>query len=326
MKEKDLTKYNLTKEEYNKCLAMAEISIFMQGDTVTGKRPKSILVVAQAGAGKTGLKNFIINEGQDNGTLESYIEFNPDEIATYHEYYKQILEEFPDDSYQILQEFVRPALDTYLRQRAVQLKNNIVQEGTFGSTQGYIDLIEFQKNGGKAKIGKLQADSTREEVEVEGNYEVELNILAVDRFESYLSAQEREQYFRESNLPPRVVILKNHDYAYEKLIETLRIIESKNLYDRARVFRRGYSFNKPDLVHVSGDGRYSSIVEAVIAERNKNRQEILRNPEAYYDRIEALRKRIEKNGIPDQISRLDELKELFDLELEKERKKDKKRD
>lgn len=326
MKEKDLTKYNLTKEEYNKCLAMAEISIFMQGDAVTGRKPKSILVVAQAGAGKTGLKNFIINEGQDNGILESYIEFNPDEIATYHEYYKQILEEFPDDSYQILQEFVRPALDTYLRQRAVQLRNNIVQEGTFGSTQGYIDLINFQKNGGKAKIGKLQPDGTREEVNVQGNYEVELNILAVDRFESYLSALEREQYFRESNLPPRVVTLNNHDYAYDKMIETLRIIESKELFDRARVFRRGYSFNKPDLVHVSGDGRYSSIVEAVIAERNKNRQELLRIPEAYFERIELLRKRIEKSGIKEQLARLDELKEIFELELEKQGKRENKKE
>lgn len=317
MKEKDLTKYNLTKEEYNKCLSMAEINIFMQGDVVNGKRPKSIFVVAQAGAGKTGLKNFIINEGQDNGTLESYIEFNPDEIATYHEYYKQILEEFPDDSYQILQEFVRPALDTYLRQRAVQLKNNIVQEGTLGSTQAYIDLINFQKYGGKANIGKLQSDGTRQEIEVEGDYEVELNVLAVDRFESYLSAQEREQYFRERNLPPRVVILKNHDYAYEKMLDTLRIIESKRLFDRARVFKRGYAFNKPELVHIDGDGKYSSIVEAVIIERNKNRQELLRNPEKYYERIDKLRKRVEKEGIQDQIKRLDELKELFDMELEK---------
>ena len=194
MEEKKSTKFNLTKEQYNKCLTMAEIGIFMQGDVVNGKRPKSIFVAAQAGAGKTGLKNFVINEGQDNGTLESYIEFNPDEIATYHEYYKQILEEFPDDSYKILQEFVRPALDTYLRPRAVQLRNNIVQEGTLGSTQGYIDVIKFQKNGGKANIGRLQEDGTREEVEVEGDYEVEIDILAVDRFESYLSSQEREQY------------------------------------------------------------------------------------------------------------------------------------
>lgn len=317
MKENDITKFNLTKEEYNECLTRAEISIFMQGDAVRGEKPKSIFVIAQAGAGKTSLKNFIINEGQDNGTLESCIEVNPDDIAIYHKYYQEILKEFPDDSYKILQEFVRPALDTYLRQRAVQLRNNIVQEGTFGSTQGYIDLIEFQKNGGKANIGKLQQDGTREEIDVEGNYEVEIDFLAVDRYESYLSALEREQYYRESGLPPRVVTLKNHDYAYEKMIDTMKIIEANGLFDKARVFKRGYAINKPELVHINGDGKYSSVVEAVIVERDKNRQELLRNPEKYYERIEDLRKRIEKDGIEDQIKRLDELKEEFKKEVER---------
>lgn len=326
MREEDLKKYRLTEEEYNRCLAMAEINVFMQGNTVVGKKPKSIFIVAQAGAGKTGLKSYIINEEQDSGTLESYIEFNPDEIAIYHKYYKEILEEFPEDSYQILQEFVRPALDTYLRQRAVQLKNNIVQEGTFGSSQGYIELINFQKNGGKANIGNLKPDGTREEIQVTGNYDIEINILAVDRFESYLSALEREQYFRESNLPPRVVTLKNHDYAYYKMIDTLRLIETDKLFDKARVYRRGYLFNKPELLHVSGDRRYSSIVEAVITERNKNRQEILKNPEAYYQRIESLRERVLKNGIPDQISRLEELKELFDIEVAKDKEKHNKKE
>lgn len=320
MKEEDLEKYKLTTEEYNRCLSMAEINIFMQGNEVKDRRPKSIFVVAQAGAGKTGLKNFVINEGQDNGTLETYIEFNPDDIAIYHKYYKEILENYPNDSYKILQEFVRPALDTYLRQRAVELKNNIVQEGTFGSTDGYLEILEFQKNGGKASIGRIKEDGTREEKTVEGNYDIEINILAVDKFESYLSALEREQYFRESGLPPRAVTLKNHDYAYEKMLETLKIVEQKEMFDTCRVFKRGYSFNKPDLVHISGDGKYQSVVESVISERNKNRQELLRNPQAYYERIESLRGRVQKCGIPNQLERLDELKELFDLEIVKNEK------
>ena len=61
MESNDIEKYKLTIEEYNRCLAMAEIGVFMQGNEVIGKKPKSIFVVAQAGAGKTGLKSFIIN-------------------------------------------------------------------------------------------------------------------------------------------------------------------------------------------------------------------------------------------------------------------------
>lgn len=320
MESNDIEKYKLTIEEYNRCLAMAEIGVFMQGNEVVGKKPKSIFVVAQAGAGKTGLKSFIINEAQDNGTLETFIEFNPDDIATYHKYYNEILREFPDNSYKILQEFVRPALDTYLRQRAVELRNNIVQEGTFGSTDGYIKILDFQKNGGKANIGEVKEDGTREEKLIEGNYDIEINVLAVDRFESYLSSLEREQYFRESHLSPRVVTLNNHDYAYNKMLDTLRIIESRGMFDRCRVFKRGYSVNRPELVHISGDGKYQSVVEAVIAERNKNRKELLREPQKFYERIEKLRARILNNGIDEQITRLDELKTLFDLEVEKKEK------
>lgn len=319
MKE-DNTKYDLSTEEYNRCLSRAEIATFMEGYGVKKRKPKSIFVVAQAGAGKTGLKSFVIKEAQDKGTLETYIEFNPDDIAAYHQNYQQILKEFPEDSYPILQRFVRPALDTYLRERAVELRRDIVQEGTFGSTKGYLDILEFQKNGGKAKIGKLKEDGTREEKDVEGGYDVEINVLAVDRFESYLSALEREQYYRENNLPPRVVTLQNHDRAYDAMLETLKEVETRKLFDSCRVFKRGYTFNKPELVYISGDDKYQSVVEAVVAERNRNRQELLRNPQAYYQRIEELRTRIRVNGIPEQIARLDELKSLFDLELQKSEK------
>ena len=326
MNEDGLKKYRLTPEEYEVCLKQAEVIVFSKGNAVRGKKPKSIFVIAQPGAGKTGLKAHIVNEGQDNGSLEYFIEFNPDEIAIYHKYYKEILEEYPDDSYQILQEFVRPALDNYLRQRAVELKNNIIQEGTFASTDGYISIIDFQKNGGVARIGKTQLDGVKEEKLVTGDYEIEIDVLAVDKFESYLSALEREQYYRESGLPPRVVTLKNHDYAYEKILDTLKIVEQRGLFDTCRVYKRGYSFIKPELVHVSNDGRYSSVIEALISERNRNRREILRNPQEYYERIENLRKRIEECGIPEQIERLDELKVLFDLEVAKDKEKQTKKE
>lgn len=315
--KKDNTKYDLTPEEYNKCLTIAEIATFMEGETV--ENPISIFVAAQPGAGKTGLKSYVINEAQDNRKLESYIEFNPDDISIHHKYYQEILEEFPDESYQILQRFVRPALDTYLRQRAVELKNNIVQEGTFGTTDGYIEILNFQKNGGNAQIGKLREDGTRQNKFVKGNYNIDINILAVDKFESLLSSYEREQYFRDHGLPPRVVTRENHDSSYEKMLETIRVIERKKLFDRIRVFKRGYSIDRPELVYVSGDNRYPSAVEAVIAERSKNRQELLKNPEEYFQRINNLRAKVKQNGIQQQMDKLEELEELFQNEIEKQK-------
>ena len=42
------TKYDLIEEEYKKCLTRAEIAIFM--DSRPAKNPRSLFVVAQAGA------------------------------------------------------------------------------------------------------------------------------------------------------------------------------------------------------------------------------------------------------------------------------------
>lgn len=311
--ENNDTKYDLTNEEYNKCLLMAEIATFMKSERA--EKPHSIFVAAQAGAGKTALKRFLINEAQDNDDITSYTEFNPDEIAIYHKYYREILKEFPDSSYKILQRFVLPALDDFLRQRAVELKNNIVQEGTFGSTEGYLKILDFQKNGGQANIGAMKSDGTREVKNVQGGYNIDINVLAVDRFESLISCYEREQYFRDNNLPPRVVTPKNHDYAYEKMLETLRIIENRKLFDRMRVFKRGRSIEKPELVYTNGDERYSSVVEAVIAERNRDRQRLLSEPEQYLNRIQELRKKIKINGIDAQLEKLDQLETEFRKEI-----------
>lgn len=311
--ENNDTKYDLTNEEYNSCLSMAEISIFMKSERV--EEPKSVFVVAQAGAGKTGLRNFLINEAQNNGNITSYTEFNPDEIAIFHKYYREILEEFPDSSYKILQRFVSPALDTFLRQRAVELRNNLVQEGTFGNTDVYLKILDFQKNGGKANIGPVKEEGTRETKNVQGGYKIDINVLAVDRFESLLSCYEREQYFRDNNLPPRVVTPGNHDFAYNKMLETLQIIENKRLFDRIRVYKRGDSADRPELVFTSGDTKYSTITEAINTERLKNRQELLRNSEQYFLRIQNLRERIKENGIEAQLDRLNQLEAEFREEL-----------
>ena len=69
------------------------------------------------------------------------------------------------------------------------------------------------------------------------------------------------------------------------------------------------------MICISGDGKYSSAVEAVTVERLKNRRELLRNPEKYLQRIEALRKRVNKNGINAQLDRLEELENEFNKEV-----------
>lgn len=297
MSEKE--QYDLTKEEFETCLKTAEISILMSGKK--SKNPKSIFIISQAGGGKTGLKRYI--ESQNN---DFFIEINPDEVAMYHKYYTEILKEYPKESHMKLQKFVLPALDNYLRQRAVQLKNNLIQEGTFGSTKGYLEILEFQKNGGPANIGKMQENGQRENVDVEGGYDVQINILAVDRFESLLSSYEREQYFIESGLPPRSVTPENHDRAYYNLLKTVEEIEKRNLYDEIKVFKRGYKEEVPDLVHISGDGKYPNVVECIKQSRDDDRRRLLANSNDYKKRINELKSRVKTSSLMNKIEKLEQ--------------------
>lgn len=310
----DLTKYDLTEEEYNRCLKTAEMAIFMNAKGL--KNPTSIFVVAQPGAGKTSLKAYVINQAQDRGDLGKYIEFNPDVISSYHLHYLDVIKEHPDESHKILQKFTQRALDTYLRQRAVEIRCNIVQEGTFRS-DGYIDILNYQKHGGK--IHKFD-DKQNAFKDVEGGYNIEINVLAVNRYESLLSCFEREQYFIENDLPPRPVTIENHDDSYEKMLKTIDIIERRKLFDTIKVFKRGYRENTPELIYISGDKRYPSISEAIRMERNKQEKELFNNPEVYLRRIKELRERVKVNNNEYLLNRIELLEKDFLYNLEKNKK------
>ncbi len=306
------SEYDLTTDEFNRSLSRAEMGVFMRCNP--SRTPHSVFVVAQPGAGKTGLKSYIINRGQVNGTLSSYVEFNPDDIGPYHEHYVEIMRKYPDESFPILQRFIRPALDGFLRQKAVDMRTNIVQEGTFASKAGYLEILNFQKNGGMAPIGRINEDGTREQKPVNGNYYIEVAALAVDRFNSLLSSYEREQFFRDNHMPPRIVQPKYHDDSYMKMLDTLDEVERLGLADRISVYRRGYYEDKPEIVWVSDDNRYRSAREAITVARNRDRIELMHNPEPYRERLSTL---LSKAKDEEQVSRIKSLQDEFEQEYDK---------
>lgn len=303
--------YDLTGQELIRSVSRAEMGVFMRCQP--DMHPKSFFIVAQPGAGKTGLKSFVINKAQDGGLIPSYVEFNPDDIGVYHEHYHEIMRDYPDESFPILQRFIRPTLDDYLRKKAVDLRTNIVQEGTFASKDGYLQIIDFQKNGGVAPIGKIGPDGKRENKQVKGGYYVEISALAVDRYVSLLSSYEREQFFKENGLPPRVVQPKYHDSSYEKMLDTIDEVEKRGLADKICVYRRGYTENMPTLCTVSGDKRFMSARQAIEHYRKKDRMELMMNSEGYLDRIKIL---LDKADDPEQKGRILLLKDEFLREKE----------
>lgn len=308
-----IEKYDLTKEEFENSLKMAELALLMR--VRPSDEPKSIFIISQAGGGKTGLKTFVENEnykGQEN----IFVEINPDEVAIYHKYYENIMKEYPKQSHTQIQKFVRPALDDYLRKRAVQFRTNIIQEGTFGSTDGYLKILDFQKNGGKAAIGPLESNGERKEIDIDGGYNIEIDILAVDRYESLLSSYEREQYFIETGLSPRAVTAENHDRAYENLIKTVQEIENRKLYNRMRVFKRGKIETEPELIYISDEGKYNSVADCIQEVRNEERKTIIKNSKKYLKRIQNLKQRVLDKNL---IEKIEVLEREFLKELTQER-------
>ena len=322
--EKNYTKddVRLSQKEFEECLNKAEIVTF--SESVPVEKPKSIYIFAQPGAGKTGLRMFTETEFYNQNENSNHVSIDPDQIAMFHKNYYTIIENFSDESYSLLQEFVRPALDGYIRQKAVLHRVHLFQEGTFASPS-YIDIINFQKNGGKAKLGKKKENGERSEIYVEGNYEVDINILAVHRYESLLSAYEREFELIEQDLPGRAVTAKNHDYSYEKMLENIEEVEKRGLADRIRVFKRGYVKNKPELLYKSGDKKYKNTVAAVKCEREKNKMELLSNPQIYLNRIKILKRKISEKinrdgDFPNSdilLRKIEELEKEFCIDLSK---------
>lgn len=294
-------KYELNDKEYKECLDRAILGIFSIGRP--SKQPKSYFIVGQPGSGKTGLTSYIeraFNEKQGEGLVK----IDPDMVGIYHQYYEQIIEEIPEESYEELQRFVYPAIKV-IKKMAVDTRVNILSEGTFSSTDEYMEIIRNQ---------------------IQNGYDIEIDIIAVHRLESLLSSMERQQEKIEYNLPPRTVAIRHHDRAYQQVYTTLRKIGEEGVNSKICIFRRGENEMNPHLVYSSTDNSAINPTTALAKQRETNLEEIIRSRKDFLARITMLRNRILENDDGEikklQMEQLDYLEQEFFRELaefEKER-------
>lgn len=258
---------------------------------LSSSNPKISFITGQPGSGKTTLGKHI--KDRMNNTGECAIEIGADKIATYHKYYNELLKLLPDECYRISRQFVRSA-EKIIMSELMKSKINVIQEISLSKGEGdYKRIQDFQDKG----------------------YNVELNVMAVNKYESFLSCIERDIKLLELGYDPRPVARINHDRMYESFLQEVQEIEKRKLASRINVFVRGNTLSRSELVYTTGDSRYASAQEAIISERDKNRRDILRNPTEYLARIEEARKKI-RLMIPEERLRKDYMQHLTQLELE----------
>lgn len=97
------------------------------------------------------------------------------------------------------------------------------------------------------------------------------------------------------------------------MLKTVEEIENRKLFNKMKVFKRGYNELQPELMHIAGDGMYPSVVECIRQTRYNDRKRLLANAEEYLKRIERLKARV-KTEI--QMDKIEKLEEEFNICLE----------
>lgn len=260
-------------------------------EDLSSDNPKVSYVVGQPGAGKTSLSKHMQKEYEEKN--ESVVEIGSDKIATYHKDYNELLQLLPEECYVISRQFAIPA-EKIISEKLRSNRISIIRE---------ISLSKGEKDYQNIKKFK------------ESNYNVEINIIAVDKYESFLSCIERDIKLLELGYDPRPVARINHDRMYDSFLQELIEIQRRNICDKINVFRRGKALNQVDLVYTTGDQNYATAQDAVISERARNKRQILAEPQKYLSRLAEVRKKIE-GLIQDEKMRHNYLNEINQLEIE----------
>ena len=231
-------------------------------DDMKSKEPTIVYVVGQPGSGKTSLMNIIDNEFEAKGEFAT--EIGGDKVSTFHKYYNELLKLPPNECYLITRQFSNKALPE-ITQTLIKNGINIKKESCLNKGEKDLKKIKgFKQNG----------------------YRVKIAVIAVDKYESFLSCIERDIKLLELGYDPRPVSRMNHDRMYEPLVQEINQLQNEGLVEDIEVYTRGKSINKPQLVYSKEkETIYRNAQEAIIAERAKGRRKLLKNPEEYINRL-----------------------------------------
>ena len=288
--------FNLTEKDIEKGIENCLKDI--DNESTKSLNPKYIVICAGPGAGKTGIEK--LREKEFNEIGEKPAILGADKVSKYHPYYEEALKKSPEECYKITREFIRPAMPiifTKVKERGISILN----ERALNKGKRDYDLINELKEAG---------------------YKIIVDIMATDELISRLSCYERAANELKKGISPRGVSEKTHQEMYNGFVPEVYTLMQKGMCDQVNVFTRGEKENEPKLIFQEGNKNYRDFNDALISERLRQRREILKNADAYLERIEIAIEKIKKYSKDDSDSHqelligLNNLKEKFLQELQ----------
>lgn len=252
------SRYRLTEEEYKEYYQTVNLYF------TTGKKkvedPKLIFVAGQAGAGKSKLIPVTNEQLRYNAVISDY-----DMVRAMHPKFDLASREVPENIHlALLPDADRANQD--LRHYCRDNGFNLIYEGTMRGTPVFIEIAKEFKEAG---------------------YEVNLNLMSVPKLESYGSTLLRYATDLMQNNGARWVPKSVHDESYEKFLITLKELSCQDLFDSAKVYRRGRKeeSGRPVLIYSTEGREFHDPIEAVKYGREKYRREAIEAYPAKHDLV-----------------------------------------
>ncbi|MCI6272713.1 MAG: zeta toxin family protein [Erysipelotrichaceae bacterium] len=245
--------------------------------------PKLVLIGGQPGSGKTSLERYINSKNK-------YVSINGDEYRKYHPQFEEFNRLYGQDASKYTQqwagEFTAELVEFFKSN-----KYNVIIEGTFRTSELPIrEALKF-KNAG---------------------YEVEVDIMCVNKYLSYISTIKRYEDLINKKGSPRMTPKEHHDLVVSKFAENVDTIFNCGVVDRIRVFNRELEelYDSDNCVYTP---RF--LIENIVNPKTMSEEEIEKlNSEVRY--IKNLMNN--RNADIEQFNKIEEFeKEISSIEIEK---------
>lgn len=236
-------------------------------------QPKTIILGAQPGSGKSELEKIAFNNLSKNAVI-----CNVDNLKNFHPHSQEIKKNHPE----YFNEFTSSVAHQWnlaLRRNCIENNYNFILETTFSEGTSINSIIENLKKN---------------------KFQVEIYLLSVPEIISKLGIVLRYEEMLNLNIFGRKVSIESHDQRFKQIPQAIKIVEDKKLYDYINLYGRSLmNLNSKDEYGVYLIAKTKkNILEDYLAERD---QKINRKAESViYDMKERIIDLMIKRDAPEE--------------------------